>query len=252
MLRGIGKFLLCAALTLALGGLAQNAWASCGCGRCAKKSCGCQRESCGSKCGSKSCGCNKCAKSSCSKCGKKSCNTCGPRQWCADPGIGGYKLDLGCADACCIEKPCEQEVCVEGWDLCEKWCDGLVHHPYELVFNGHGNMCDYSPCEAFIPCTRHGVSCKTTCGECGPETTCEDITRPRTIPWWFNPGHGNTYLDESGNPVCGQTLPPKEAPPVAPPAEQPPVVAPPAPPAPPTPPAPPAPPEQPVVVDGRG
>ena len=238
MLRGIGKLILCAALTLALGSLATAAaWAACGCNRCEQKSCGCRRQASGSKCGAEKCG----------------CGACGPRAFAADPGSGGYRLDLSRADACCIEPPSETVVRIDGWDLCEKWCDGLVHHPYELTFNGNGDLSDYGPCEAFIPCKRRGVICRTTCGECGTEITCEDVTRPRTIPWWFNPGRGNTYLDESGNPVCGQTLPPKDVPPpVVPPEVTPPAV-PPTPPIPPPPPAPPAPPEEPpITIDGRG
>jgi hypothetical protein len=262
MLKGISKLLLCAALTLALGSLAtQAAWAGCGCGKCARKACSCQ-----SGC-HKSCGCNKCAqKKSCGckrkSCGCNKCNSCGcAPDWCGDGGIGGYKIDLTCADACCLRAGCEDEVCVDGWDLCQKWSDGLIHHPYELVYNGHGMLCDIGSCSAFIPCKRHGVICRTECKSdacgCGcPETTCETIERPRTIPWWFNPGHGNTYLDENGQPICGQSLPLKET--VAEPSAPPQAVEPPAPPVPPTPPAPPTPPvETPpssntTVIDGRG
>src|SRR5688500_16330125 len=99
-MKGMCKILLCAALTLALGGLAaQSALAACGCGKCAAKK-----------------------QQGCSKCGHKKCGgTCGCEclpKFCADPGVGGYSLDLACADACCFEQPCEQEVCLEGWDLC--------------------------------------------------------------------------------------------------------------------------------------
>ena len=137
MLKGMGKFLLCAAMLLALGGLAaQTAWAGCGCHSCAKKSCGCAKAS----------GCQKKSKCGCNKCG---CDSL--RNFCADPGVSGYRLDLSCADACCIPKPCEEEVCIDGWDLCQEWCDGLVHHPYELSFNGHGMLCDTGCCGAYIP-----------------------------------------------------------------------------------------------------
>lgn len=237
MLRGIGKFMLCAALALALGGLAApTAYAACGCGKCAVK---------------KHKGCNKCGHK---KCGGMCGCECLP-QWRGDQGVGGYHLDLGCADACCFQPPCEEQVCVDGWDLCQKWCDGMIHHPYELVYNGNGMLCDTGCCSAFIAGKRRGVICRTAvkehkdacgCVQCCPETTCADIERPRTIPWWFNPGKGNIYLDENGNPVCGQVLPPKEAPPIQPPAE---VAPPPTPPAPPEPPAPPQPPAPPVEIE---
>nr|MDQ3024421.1 hypothetical protein [bacterium] len=195
MHKGIGKVLLCAAMLLALGAIAsQSAFAACGCNKCsAKKSCGCKKQKCG--CKQKDCG-------------------CGPALWSADPGIGGYSLDLSCADSCCFKAPCEQEVCIDGWNLCDKWCDGRIHHPYELTYNGHGMLCDTSCCSAYIPLKRRGTICRTECKErrdgcgcasCCAETTCEEVTRPRTIPWWFNPGHGNTYLDADGQPVCGQT-----------------------------------------------
>src|SRR5687767_9060564 len=106
------RLLVLASLTLALsalGAAAQvgGAWA---------KGCGCV--------------CNKCS---------EPCQKCAP-EWCGSMGSGGWRAE--CIDACCPPKVGVDRVCVESWDLCMKWCDGKIHHPYELSFNGNGMLCD--------------------------------------------------------------------------------------------------------------
>jgi hypothetical protein len=195
------KTVMAALLLIALGCITgvSTAWADCGkCG-------GCQ-----DKCNTCKSSCNKCDK--CDKgCGHKKkgcCTDCCARTPCADWGGGEWWS----GDACCAPESRPIEVCIGESCGCHHY-----KHPYEQVWNGTGMLCD-TGCAAFLPCKRKGIICTTTCSEhkttdcCGcehvsycPETTCTEVTRPRTIPWWFNPkGDGNTYLDENGKPLGGE------------------------------------------------
>ena len=171
------------------------------CNTCKPKCNSCNKCASGkSKCGS----CNKCSKP---KCG--SCSTCVDRTPCNTWGGGTWWN----GDACCPPEMAVQEVCNHDTPCgCKK-----PRHPYENCWNGTGMLCD-TGCSAFIPCKRKCVTCETVCKEvkckdnCGceqvhyeTETVCTEVTRPRTIPWWFNPkGDGNTYLDDAGNKI-GET-----------------------------------------------
>lgn len=221
------KIVVAALVLFALGCVAGagRAWAGCSsCGSCKAKCNSCTKSACGS-CEKKCNSCSKCAKpkcGACNKCGKKSCGGCGSCNKCAQHKCGGCCDRTPVAtwgggtwwngDACCPPEQCVHEVCGEQPCGCKK-----VKHPYELCWNGTGLMCD-TGCSAFIPCKRKCVTCTTVCheksckDECGCdhvsyeyETVYSEVTRPRTIPWWFNPkGDGNTYLDENGNKIGEQ------------------------------------------------
>jgi hypothetical protein len=267
--------LLMFALTTLIG--AGDAWAGdCGCKK-SKCSSGCKvKSTCGkSKCG----GCDTC-KPKCSKPKCGGCDTCKPKCGsCKDKCSCGPVYPKGspaggqwveCLDACDPPTMVADEICVETWDPCVADACGQFHHPYEQVYNGSGMLCDTGCCGTYLPCKRKGVVCRTECKEvsctdgCGCkhvsyeyETTCEELKRPRVIPWWFNEaGPGNIYLDENGDPLCGERIE-KEQP--APPAaeerrEMPQVTPPPAPPVRTTPvtPPPPAPPAEVIQVPGNG
>lgn len=161
--------------------------------------CGCKTK-CGSKgkCGCmQQCGCksNKCDCASRSYCKCKSqCRNC----W----GGSGKWAD---ANACCPPSADVVKVCSCGGDC---GCAGQGH-PYERVFNGSSMLCD-TGCNAYIPCKRVGLTCTTKCearaGSCGCNKCkvdycvtqeCQEIERPRVVPWWFSGGKGNLYLEAS-------------------------------------------------------
>lgn len=232
------KILAAALVLLALGCFAGagKAWAGCAekCGSCKDKchsTCKSACNKCESKCNTckPKCGCDKCAKPKCGSCKSKcgSCNTCKPK--CSKPKCGcGHKK--GCCSDCCSRTPVATWGGGSWWNgdaCCPPDLDPVEvcnhetpcgckkpKHPYENCWNGTGMLCD-TGCSAFIPCKRKCVTCETVCKEvectdaCGckqvhyeTETVCTEITRPRTIPWWFNPkGDGNTYLDDNGNKI---------------------------------------------------
>jgi hypothetical protein len=204
------KLIITALVLLALGFVAgaNSAYAAgCGC----KDKCGCEKKSC---CEQKSCTkCSKCESPCKSKCGCKEkcapkcskgcgkCNTCRPMRCDCRPHTSCKDYD-----ACCPPQAGVQEICLDDCAV------QSVKHPYELCFNGSGMLCDTGCCGVVLPCKRKCQVCHTTCKKvecadgCGCptvhyeyETTCEEIVRPRVVPWWFNDkGSGNIYLDENG------------------------------------------------------
>jgi hypothetical protein len=157
--------------------------------------CGCK-----TKCGSKSkcacmqqCGCkrNKCECASRSYC---KCKSQCRNRW----GNCGKWAD---ANACCPPKADVVTVCDSG---CSCSSSG---HPYERVYNGSSMLCD-TGCKAYIPCKRVGLTCTTkcearssncACNKCRVDycitQECQEIERPRLVPWWFSGGKGNLYLE---------------------------------------------------------
>lgn len=174
---------------LALGVLLSSAALAGDCG-CGKK---CGSRNCMQQCGCKSGKCG-CASQSYCKC-KSKCRSC----W----GGAGKWVD---ANACCPPEADVVKVCG-----CENECGCGQHgHPYERVFNGSSMLCD-TGCSAYIPCKRIGLTCTTKCearsSSCGCDKCkvdycvtqeCQELVRPRVVPWWFSGGQGNVYIDTEG------------------------------------------------------